>query len=111
MFRADQNRRISMAVNHIVYFKFKNETTSEAIERHMNMFAELAGKIPGITEYSAGKTFSVSYEKTGDYDVSHCLTCESREALEVYFYHKAHQAFIEENKSIWQDVLVVNADI
>jgi len=100
-----------MAVNHIVYFKFKNGSTSEAIERHMNMFAELAGKIPGITGYSAGKTFGVSYEKTGDYDVSHCLTCESREALEEYFIHEAHQAFIEVNRPIWHDALVVNSDI
>ena len=100
-----------MAVNHIVYFKFISKATPEAIERHMSMFAGLAGKIPGITGYSAGKTFGVPYEKTGDYDVSHCLTCESREALEAYFFHEAHQEFIAANKSIWHDAFVVNADI
>ncbi len=100
-----------MAVTHTVLFKFKRDASAAQISRHMNMFAALADSIPGITAYSAGHTFKVDYENTADYDVMHCLTCESRPALEAYFHHPAHQAFIEANKAIWQDVLVVNADV
>jgi hypothetical protein len=41
----------------------------------------------------------------------HCVKFASQEALETYFFHEAHQAFIEENKDLWQDVIVINADI
>jgi hypothetical protein len=99
-----------MAVGHIVYFKFKDNITQEEITRHMEMFAALANQILGISAYTAGRTFEVSYEATGDFDVAHCLTCESREALEAYYHHEAHQAFINANKSLWQNVLVVNMD-
>lgn len=99
-----------MAVKHIVYFKFKSSASEEEIRRHMNMFASLSDTIPGITAYTAGRTFDVGYEPTGDYDVAHCLSCESREALEHYFHHDAHQAFIAQNKDIWEDVLVVNME-
>jgi len=100
-----------MAVQHIVCFKFKDQVAAGDIDRHMEMFAALTEKIPGITAYSAGRTFKVGYEKTGDYDVAHCLTCESRETLESYFFHEAHQAFGAANRHLWQDVLVVNIDI
>jgi hypothetical protein len=100
-----------MAVKHIVYFGFKQDASPVAINQHMEMFAALANTISGITDYSAGHTFKVDYESTADYDVLHCVTCESRLALEAYFHHPAHQAFIEANKAIWQDVMVVNADV
>ena len=100
-----------MAVKHIVYFGFKQDASPADIDRHMEMFAALSNTIPGITGYSAGHTFKVDYESTADYDVIHCLTCESRSVLEDYFHHPAHQAFIETNKAIWQDVMVVNADV
>lgn len=98
-----------MAVQHIVYFKFKETANPAEVARHMDAFAALSYTIPGIVSYSAGKTFGVDYEATGDYDTMHCLKCESEQALESYFHHEAHKSFIEENKHLWQDVLVVNA--
>ncbi len=100
-----------MRIDHIVCFKFKDGTKPEMIERHMQSFAALSGMIPEIAGYTAGRTCKVSYEKTADYDVMHCVKFASQEALETYFFHEAHQAFIEENKDLWQDVIVINADI
>jgi len=100
-----------MAVNHIVYFKFKQTAKQHEIKKHMDMFAALGASIPGVISYSAGETFAVSYEDTADYDVMHCLSCDSKQQLENYFFHPDHQVFIEQNKSIWQDVLVVNAKV
>ena len=98
-----------MSVHHIVYFKFKESASPADVARHMEAFAALSETIPGIVSYSAGKTFAVDYEATGDYDTMHCLKCESQQALESYFHHEAHQNFIEVYKHLWQDVLVVNA--
>jgi hypothetical protein len=97
-----------MVVNHIVFFKFKETAKPSEVDSHMEMFAALAKTIPGILSYSAGKTFRVDYEATGDYDCMHCLKCESEQALENYFHHEAHRNFISQNQHIWQDVLVVN---
>lgn len=99
-----------MAVQHIVYFKFKETAEPADMARHMEMFAALTKTIPGILSYSAGKTFGVAYEATGDYDCVHCLKCESKEALESYFHHPAHQEFGARNRHLWQHVLVVNAE-
>ncbi len=100
-----------MAVNHIVYFKFKEDAKKDEIKKHMDMFEALSTSVPGVISYSAGETFSVSYEETGDYDVMHCLKYDTEQQLENYFFNPEHKAFIEQNKSIWQDVLVVNAQI
>lgn len=98
-----------MAIQHIVCFKFKEDVEPSDINRHMEMFAALPKIIPGVLAYSAGKTFGVDYESTGNYDCMHCLKCESEEALENYFHHEAHQKFNASNQHLWQDVLVVNA--
>ena len=100
-----------MAVNHVVYFKFTDDAAPERIQAHMSAFDALGKAIPGITGYSAGKTFSVDYEKTGDYDSVHIVVYESEKALEDYFHHEKHKTFIEDFKDIWKDVLVVNADL
>lgn len=100
-----------MAVNHIVCFKFNENADAAGITKHMEMFEALAGAIPGILSYTAGKAIGVSYEATADYDSVHCLLCESEQALESYFHHNAHQAFITQNKHIWHSVFVINAQV
>ena len=100
-----------MAVNHVVYFKFTDDATLEQVAAHMDAFAALGTSIPGIIGYSAGKTFPVEYEKTADYDCAHVVAYESEQALEDYFFHPQHQAFIAQFKHIWKDVAVVNAQI
>ena len=100
-----------MAVNHIVYFKFSSTVKEEDVKKHMAMFKELADSVSGITAYSAGKAFKVSYEDTADYDSVHCVSFESKQALENYFFDERHNNFIEQNKHLWADVLVVNAEI
>ncbi len=97
-----------MPVKHIVCFKFKEKAQPHEIQKHMDMFAALS-KIPGILAHSAGKTFGVAYETTADYDSVHCLTCESEQALESYFHHEEHQTFIAQNRHIWENVFVINA--
>ena len=98
-------------VQHVVAFKFKEGTSSEAIQKHMDDFGGLKAKIPEIRSYEAGKTFKVAYESTADYDVMHYTTFANEADMEVYFNHPDHQKFIEENKNSWADVFVSNSRV
>ena len=98
-------------VQHIVAFKFKEDASPEAIQKHMDDFGGLKAKISEIRSYEAGKTFKVTYEPTADYDVMHYTTFANEADMEVYFNHPDHQQFIEENKDSWADVFVSNSRV
>lgn len=93
----------------MVCFKFKEGVTAEQKQQHMDDFAALKDSIPELKTYSGAYTFKVSYENTADYDCMHLTGFDSEEDLETYFYHPAHQRFIERNKDNWADVIVVNS--
>ncbi len=107
----DERGITNMAVNHVVFFKFKEKAKLEEIDQHMKMFQQLSKTISGIIDYSAGKTFKVGYEPTADYDCMHCVTFESEKTLEKYYFHEKHREFINKNKHMWDDVLVLNSYI
>ena len=98
-------------VQHVVAFKFKEGTSAEAIQKHMDDFAGLQDKIPELRSYEAGKTFKVAYESTADYDVMHYTTFANEADMEVYFNHPDHQKFIADNKDSWADVFVSNSRV
>ena len=98
-------------VQHVVAFQFKEGTSPDAIQKHMNDFGGLKAKISEIRTYEAGKTFKVSYESTADYDVMHYTTFANEADMKVYFDHPDHQKFIEENKDNWANVFVSNSKV
>ena len=98
-------------IQHVVAFKFKEGTSPEAIQKHMDDFGGLKAKISELRSYEAGKTFKVSYESTADYDVMHYTTFANEADMETYFHHPDHQKFIEENKDHWADVFVSNSKV
>ncbi len=98
-------------LQHVVAFKFKEGTSNEAIQQHMDDFAGLQDKIPELRSYEAGKTFKVAYESTADYDVMHYTTFANEADMEVYFNHPDHQKFINDNKDSWDNVFVSNSRV
>jgi hypothetical protein len=98
-------------VQHVVAFKFKEGTSAEAMQQHMDNFAGLQDKISELRSYEAGKTFKVAYESTADYDVMHYTTFANEADLEVYFNHPDHQKFIADNKNSWANVFVSNSRV
>lgn len=98
-------------VQHVVAFKFKEGTSEEAVQQHMDDFAGLQDKISELRSYEAGKTFKVAYESTADYDVMHYTTFANEADLEVYFNHPDHQQFIADNKDHWANVFVSNSRV
>lgn len=93
-----------------VCFKFKEETPSEALQQHLDMFAALENSIPQIQSYAGGIIFPGG-EGEGKYDTAHYVTYTTKEDIDLYFHHQAHQEFIEANKEHWEDVLVVDSEV
>ncbi len=100
-----------MSIQRIVCFKFKSGTSGPAIHQHMADFAGMKDLIPQILEYRGGQTKPGDYNSPPGFDTMHYMTFESMAAIEIYFHHEAHQRFIERNKAVWENVLVLNADI
>ncbi len=95
-------------IQHIVCFKFKPGTSSDVIEKHMAHFQSLKDDIPQIAVYSGGYTTN-GPDGEPSHDVVHIVTFATKADLEIYFYHQAHQAFIEANKANWEGVFVVDS--
>lgn len=93
----------------IVCFKFKPGTTPQAIEQHMHGFAGLKDSISYILSYKAGPTLRADLSEKGEYDVMHYCTYRNEEEIKLYSVHPVHQRFIEQNKAIWEKVLVINS--
>jgi hypothetical protein len=96
-------------IQRIVCFKFKAGTTAEAIEQHMRGFAHLKDSIPYILSYRVGFTVKGDLTEKPEYDVMHYCTYRTEEEIKLYSTHPVHQRFIQQNKSIWEKVLVINS--
>ncbi|MFN2234006.1 MAG: Dabb family protein [Anaerolineales bacterium] len=93
-----------------VCFKFKEDSPPDAVIQHMDMFAALKNTIPQIVSYAAGKTFAGG-EGDEKFDTAHYVTFQSKDDIDRYFHHPAHQEFIVANRDHWEDVLVVDSEI
>jgi hypothetical protein len=98
-------------IQRIVCFKFKPGTTPQAIGQHMRGFAGLKDSIPYILSYQAGPTVRGDLSEKGEYDVMHYCTYRNEEEIKLYSVHPVHQRFIEQNKAIWEKVLVINSQL
>ena len=98
-------------IQRIVCFKFTPKATAEQIDQHMRGFAGLKDSIPYMLSYSAGSTVRGDLDEKGEYDVMHYSTYRSEEDIRRYSIHPVHLRFIEQNKNIWEKVLVINSKI
>lgn len=96
-------------IQRIVCFKFKAGATPEAIRQHMRGFANLKDSISYILSYHAGPTVKGDLTEEPEYDVMHYTTYRNEEEINLYSVHPVHQRFIEQNKEIWDKVLVINS--
>jgi hypothetical protein len=95
---------------HFVCFKFIENTSDQAVQQHLEMFAALKDAIPQIVTYAGGLTFPGG-EGADQYDTAHNVVFQAKADLDIYFHHPAHLAFIEANKAHWEVVLVVDSQI
>jgi hypothetical protein len=98
-------------IQRIVCFKFKADATPEAIAQHMRGFQHLKDSIPYILSYRAGSTVKGDLTEKPEYDVMHYCTFRSEEEIRLYSVHPVHLRFIQQNKAIWEKVLVINSRV
>ena len=107
--KKDPSLHADSFIQRIVCFKFKRDATLAAIQQHMRGFAGLKDSIPYILSYQVGPTVRGDLSKIPAYNIIHYTTFRSEEEIRLYSVHPVYLRFIEQNKSIWENVLVVNS--
>ena len=90
--RAEEPKEKDKVLRHAVFFKFKDDTSKDDIEKVVAAFDELPKKIDTIKDYQAGTNIS----KLGFNDgLTHCflLTFADEEGRAKYLPHPDHKAF------------------
>jgi len=94
-------------LRHVVLFKFKEGTSTEAIKKVEDAFSKLPSQIPQIKNYEWGLNNSPEGLEKG---FTHCffLTFKSEEDRAIYLPHPDHKAFGAVLTPHLDDVLVLD---
>ncbi len=84
-------------IEHVVLFKFSEETTKEQKEEGMRRLTRVKESIPGIVDIQAGNNFS---ERSQGFESGLTVRFETKEALEAYGPHPAHQEVVSYLKEV-----------
>lgn len=95
------------ALQHAVFFKFKDSASREEVKNVEQAFAELPEKIDTIRAFEWSTNNS---PETHDDGFTHCflVTFDSEEGREAYLPHPDHQAFVEVLKPVLDKVRVLD---
>lgn len=99
--------QMDKALRHVVMFKFKDESSSEDIQKVVDAFKELPSKIDVIQDFEWGTNNSPEGLAQG---FTHCffVTFKSEEDREIYLPHPDHKAFVDVLGPHLDKVLVVD---
>lgn len=88
-------------------FKFKADAPQPKVDEVVKAFAALPKKIDAIHDFEWGKEDSVENLTKG---FTHCflVTFKSKEDLEAYLPHPAHQDFVKLIRPVIDDVMVMD---
>jgi heme-degrading monooxygenase HmoA len=96
-------------IEHIVLFKFSDETTNEQKEEAMKRLRGLKQQLPGIIDIQTGHNFS---ERSKGYVMGLTVRFETKENLEHYGPSPEHQAVVSYLKEIGMiDTLALDFEI
>jgi hypothetical protein len=76
-----------MAVEHIVWFRFRDDVGQAAREAHAEHLRGLAGAVPGILRLEVGWNFT---HRARGAQLGLLVTLESKAALDAYQVHPEH---------------------
>ena len=94
-----------MAVQHMVWLKFKAGVSEARIEEHMQALRSLWGKVEQVQYLAAGESL---VDRAGDYTHGFVVTLNSPEDLRRYDEHPEHQKVA---KPLKEDAEVMAIDI
>lgn len=94
-------------LRHVVFFKFKPETTAEKIKEIETAFALLPGKIPAIIDFEWGTDVGVENLSQG---YTHCflVTFKDAKGRAEYLPHPEHVKFVDLAKPWFDGVHVID---
>jgi len=92
-------------LKHLVFFKFKPETSEEAIADLVASLRGLPGKISEIREFLVGRDV-VRSERS--YDLALVSGFDDLEAMNRYQVHPDHQAVVAKVKALCSGVVAVD---
>ena len=98
---------VEKALQHAVFFKFKDDAAPEAVQGVEDAFAALPSKIDSIKSFEWGKNNSPERHDAG---FTHCfmVTFDSEDGRETYLPHPAHHEFVELLKPVLDKVRVLD---
>lgn len=76
-----------MAVEHMVWVKFKEGISPERIKEHMDNVLTMRDSIPGVVDLCLGENFT---DRSGGYTLGIIVTLDNRTSLENYIVHEQH---------------------
>jgi hypothetical protein len=95
-------------IRHIVFFKYKSETTPEQRRNFVRMLRALPEQIPNVLSAEVGEDI---LHKERSFDVALVFTFKDRAALEAYTPHPHHQLVVEESHRINDKVFSVDFEV
>lgn len=96
-------------IEHVVLFKFNDQTTDEQKNEAIQKLTSLKNKIPGIVDLQAGVNFS---DRSKGYELGLNVRFEDQEALEQYGPHEEHQKVVSYLKEIgMSDILALDFEL
>lgn len=95
-----------LSVNHIVLFKFSDQTKPLQIEQLSSEIKKMKGKVKGIRDISFGHNFS---ERSKGYTHAACIIFTDSQALKMFMTNPFHQQLIKDFiKPILSDMIVLD---
>ena len=76
-------------IEHMVWIRFHDGVSDDAIEQHLAGLRSLPDKVPGIVKLAVGENFT---DRSGGFTHGLLVTLESRDALKTYADHPEHVA-------------------
>lgn len=96
-------------IEHIVLFKWKSDTSADAIAIVIESLKGLQDKIPGILDLSCGENFC---DRSKGFTHGLVVRFSDKAALEAYGPHPDHQEIVQNLiKPILEDILALDYQI
>lgn len=104
---ADDASKNDRLLRHVVMFQFKSTSSEADVQKVVDAFRALPGKIPAIADFEYGTDNSPEGLADG---LTHCflVSFKSEKDREAYLPHPAHEAFVEVLKPHLEKVVVID---
>ncbi len=93
-----------MAVNHMVWLKFRGDIDTARVQHHLDALRSLATRVPGVRQLHLGTNFT---DRANGYTHGLTVILDDKAALQAYAVHPAH---VEVATALRQDAEVQALD-